>query len=301
MPLAFNLIPKSSKGEKVKLYNIAGINFKITGQEYSYYLNRMKEYSCTENSEYDVWIDFSVSDSLKLPQGKIISSMHHWEWLQNDKGYTAFQKHPVTGELLSLIEADRQWQNVRLRLVDFENDFDITLDRRAFVAIGNIFIYSVLRRGGLMLHSSAISYKGKGVLFSAPSGTGKSTHTSLWQKYYDDTIIINDDMPAIVFNGDEPIAFGTPWSGKTDINCNKNAPLAAIVFLERGESCSISRISGVMALSRLLSELRKSLYPEMMDICLDAVDKLLGAVPIYLLRCDISKDAVDIVKNTIFD
>lgn len=285
----------------MRLYSIANLIFKITGPEIALCTHRMRDYVTSGHCDYDVHIEFDTPQSITLPEGKVMGKVHRWRWIQTEDGrYAAFQQHPDTGEALSLIEADSGWKNVKLRLVDFENDLGIVLDRRTFFAIGDIFICSVLRRGGLVLHSSGISYDGRAVLFSAPSGTGKSTHTSLWKEYYNDTIIINDDMPAIVFQGEVPFAYGTPWSGKTEINCNKGAPLKAIVFLERGDACSITEIKGPQALSRLMSELRKSMYPEMMEICLQSVDKLLKAVPIYLLTCNVSREAVEVVKNTIF-
>lgn len=280
-------------------YNVANINLIIEGPGYPYCSQRMKEYRA-RSDKCDVYVNFSTPEEITLPPGRVIGKMHRWEWLQTGNGqYAGFQRHPETGRILSLMEADEGWERVTLRLAHFENDFGIDLDRRCFASIGDIFIYSVLRRGGLVLHSSAISYNGEGILFSAPSGMGKSTHVSLWKEYYDNTVIINDDMPAIVFEGDKAVVCGTPWSGKTDINCNKRAALAAIVFLERGQACSITKISGAQALSRLLSELRKSVYTEMMDICLRSLDRLLENVPIYLLSCNVSKAAVDLVKKTV--
>ena len=91
---------------------------------------------------------------------------------------------------------------------------------------------AMIPRGCITVHSSSLAYNGRGLMFSAPSGTGKSTHTGLWQKYRPGTIIVNDDMPMINTNGEIALC-GTPFAGTTGINTNINVPLAAVVFLRR--------------------------------------------------------------------
>ncbi len=153
---------------------------------------------------------------------------------------------------------------------------------------------------GLVVHASTIMYNGKAVTFTAPSGTGKSTHTQLWKKYYPDTEIINDDTPALRLIGDEFCAYGTPWSGKTDINKNIYAPLCAMVFIERADECSINEITPIEAFTRMMRELPISPFKGQSDLMMSLMNKLFSKVPAYLLKCNISKDAVEVVKNKLF-
>lgn len=93
----------------------------------------------------------------------------------------------------------------------------LTLEQCEYIFAGSEFYRKLINLGGFMLHASAIVVDNKAYLFSAPSGTGKSTHTKLWQECFGDkAIIINDDKPAIRIEEGKCFAYGTPFSGKTD-------------------------------------------------------------------------------------
>ena len=137
-------------------------------------------------------------------------------------------------------------------------------------------------------------------MFSAPSGTGKSTHSGLWKKYYsDDVTVINDDSPALRFMPNGIKVCGTPWSGKTDINTNISAPLKAIVMLQQKPENTIRRLSVDEAVFRLMNEVTRPAYNELFEITLNNIEKIISSVPVYLLGCNISKEAVDLVKDTV--
>ena len=144
-----------------------------------------------------------------------------------------------------------------------------------------------------MLHSSAVIMDGRAYLFSATSGTGKSTHTELWQKVFgkDRAKILNDDKPAIRITRDGIFACGTPWSGKTDLNINEAVPLAGICFLERSEENWIKRIPGGSAIAKLLNQTIRPIDESEMSTLLTHVDKVLSEVPTYTMGCNISEEA----------
>lgn len=147
--------------------------------------------------------------------------------------------------------------------------------------------------GGIMIHSSCIAIDGKAYLFSAPCGTGKSTHTMLWKKYFGDRVTyINDDKPAVMLKDGKVIAYGTPFSGKTDNNNNISAPLCGICLLGRGETNSIERVDAQQAISFLLNQTFRPKEPEQMTKTLDILDGIFANVPVYRLKCDMSYEAV---------
>ena len=150
------------------------------------------------------------------------------------------------------------------------------------------------------MHGSAISYEGKGIVFSAPSGTGKSTHAGLWKRYYGDRVEhINDDKPAIRFDERAPVLYGTPWSGKTDTNSNISAPLKAIVFLKQAPENRIQRLSVSDAVAYIHRETVRPFYDEALSMkVLETAERLIQSVPVFLLECTISQQAVDLVKST---
>ena len=120
------------------------------------------------------------------------------------------------------------------------------------------------------------------------------------EKYYPGEVnIINDDTPAIRYIDNRPFVYGTPWSGKTQINENIRAPIHAIVFMEKSCDNKIARLKGAKAVSLMLGETHKSVYPEMMEITLEHINKILSQVPVYRLSCNISRDAVELTKKAL--
>ena len=99
-----------------------------------------------------------------------------------------------------------------------------------------------------LFHSSVVSYQGKGYMFLGQSGTGKSTHSSLWLKYIGGTELVNDDNPVVrVLENNEVRVYGSPWSGKTPCYRNVNYPVGAIVKLSQAPHNEIQRLKGIKA------------------------------------------------------
>ncbi len=168
----------------------------------------------------------------------------------------------------------------------------LTLEQCEYIYAGSQFYNKLISLGGFLLHASAVTVDNKAYLFSADSGTGKSTHTKLWQKYFGDkALIINDDKPAIRIENGICYAYGTPFSGKTDENLNMKVPLQAICFLERGKDNSIDLIPTKDALPLIL---KQTIFPKKQDTInhfFDMLDVVLTKTPIYQMKCNISKEA----------
>lgn len=152
--------------------------------------------------------------------------------------------------------------------------------------------------GKVFFHGAAISFSGKSIMFSAPSGTGKSTHIALWRHYLgDDVKVICGDKPVLGFAdvGAQkawPIVYGSPWGGKEGWQSNVSAPLNGLCFIERSESNSIERVSPAEVLDRVMHQVYVPQDPDALINTLNIIDRLLSLIPIYILKCDISRDAV---------
>ena len=158
-----------------------------------------------------------------------------------------------------------------------------------------------LQKNVCSIHSSAIAYKDYGIIFSASSGTGKSTHTSLWKQVFKDEVtVVNDDSPLIGIQNDGATLYGSPWAGASGINTNKTVPLKAIVFLEQAPSNSIEKLPTLFALRYLLNQTNIPYDKSMTDNVYTLFNLLLSSVPCYLLKCLPDTDAVITVKNMIF-
>lgn len=189
-------------------------------------------------------------------------------------------------------------------VVDFPQSFyeekhklhpELTIDSCEYLWMGFGFYRRLVHYGGFVLHASALAYRGRAYLFSAPCGTGKSTHTGLWKKAFgDEVIILNDDKPALrkidgVFH-----AFGTPFSGKTDLNVNMGVPLGGICVLEQSEENWIRPISGGEAVLPLYHQTLRPPDEQNMDLLLGLLDELIKQVPVYRMGCNISLDAAQL-------
>jgi hypothetical protein len=172
----------------------------------------------------------------------------------------------------------------------------LTLNDLEYVYTGASFYEAFLYFNGFLLHSSGICKDGYAYLFSADPGTGKSTHTSLWRKYFgdDDVKIINDDKPAIRLIDDKIYVYGTPWSGKTDQNINMRTELGAIVFLERSENNFVKEITPKEAIPLIMMQTIRPRNQERMIKLLELLDKVLSNTKLYKLGCNISEEAVKV-------
>ena len=152
----------------------------------------------------------------------------------------------------------------------------------------------------VVFHGASVEVGGEGYIFTAPSGTGKTTHIGLWFKYFGDKVkIINGDKPILRLDGDKVSVCSTPWAGKERLERNTEAPLRAITLIKRSTENKISRISP----KEYFSELAKQFYlPKNAQArlkTLDIIDKILSGVPIYLLECNISREAAELSFNTL--
>jgi len=159
-------------------------------------------------------------------------------------------------------------------------DLDAAEDRGS----GTSFAKQLLKHGGFQLHSSAVLLEGKAYLFSAPSGTGKSTHTEKWCRLYG-AAYLNDDKPALRRGEDGWTAYGTPWSGKHDLSMPRSAPLGSVAFLRQGEANEICRLEPAEGVEMLISQSLRFLNAEQMGLQLDLLDRLLREVPVWQLTC----------------
>ncbi|MBR3173688.1 MAG: hypothetical protein IKF24_04055 [Eubacterium sp.] len=209
-------------------------------------------------------------------------------------------------EYLAKTDWDEPDHELDLGVEYYENQIndgleDVTPENMEYVATGALFNRFLIVHDGLMLHSSAVVVDGYAYLFSADSGTGKSTHTNLWlEKFGDKAFIINDDKPAIRKIDGEWYVYGTPWCGKNNTNKNAKAKLGAIVFLERSEENWIENESIQDAIKKFFRQTTRKLNKEQnMDKVLSTMEKVLSEVPIYKMGCNISEEAAKMAYEKI--
>ena len=162
-----------------------------------------------------------------------------------------------------------------------------------YMLMGAQFYEKLLFFKGMLLHASAVVVDGEAYLFSAPSSTGKSTHTGLWLEHFGDrAYILNDDKPAIRIVDGKCYAYGTPFSGKFDLSRNARVPIKGIAVVERAQTNSIVRLSEREAIYALLNQTVRPQSVELYTKLLETIQSVITQTPIYKLCCNISADAV---------
>ena len=146
--------------------------------------------------------------------------------------------------------------------------------------------------GIVLFHGSAIAVDGEAYLFTAKSGTGKSTHARLWRALLGErAVMINDDKPLIRIAPDGATVFGTPWNGKHRLGINGSAPIRAICLLERGERNRIERIDPRAAYPMLLQQTYRPASLDALKATLTLLDTLMQTVAFYRLSCNMEPEA----------
>lgn len=196
--------------------------------------------------------------------------------------------------VVEALEADRLHEQ---QLLDEEADRE-GLRRRVFTqpyleraVIQRKAAAILLERGILHLHGSTVAADGRGYLFTAKTGVGKSTHTRLWHRLLGERVqTVNDDRIFLEFTPEGVLAYGSPWSGKHGLDTNLCVPLAGICLLERGRENEIRPISEEEALPLLLEQ---AFVPQ--DNQKDTVDalteRLARRVKLWKLKCNQEPEA----------
>ena len=141
----------------------------------------------------------------------------------------------------------------------------------------------------ILMHGSVVAVDGEAYLFTAKSGTGKSTHTRYWREVFGErAIMVNDDKPLLKLTDDGVLSCGTPWDGKHRMSTNVCLPLKAICILERGEENEIHPISAQEALPMVFQQTHR---PKNMGKYMEIIDKLMQRVSFYRLKCNQTPEA----------
>ena len=286
---------------------VAGLPIRVESADEEFFVRRFAEYRRDDDRAPVLTMRTRRMESIPVPEGEPIGQVKNIEIVRLADGrlcrFTR-GKYPDgrLGPVLFSITYTPDYTEVDIELFASRRHPIFSLTDYEYMYTGASFHNRLATLGGGVLHSSSIAYKGQGVAFSAPSGTGKSTHTGLWKEMFgDDVEIINDDKPAIRFEDDRAMLSGTPWSGKTALNCNQTVPLRAIVFIERAETNAIRRLDVVDSMFYLSTQICRPYYDEQLGIrMLDFTERVLNNVPVYLLSCNISRQAVETVYNELF-
>lgn len=190
--------------------------------------------------------------------------------------------------------------NITDEMIDYEQSLNVKIHGEKLgdagcesIAVLRVLCDYIIRRGGFFLHCSCLKYRGKAIIFTAPSGTGKSTHAALWKQHFGDAVeIINDDKPLVREDADGFTIYGTPWRGKHGRGTNTSAPIGAVFFLAQAPENSVEPVDSITALSLLMQQTVIPRGREDTAALVDMLGRLIESVPMHRLYCNISDEAV---------
>ena len=164
------------------------------------------------------------------------------------------------------------------------------------------YAFSTAAQETLLLHASVVRYQGKAYAFTAPSGTGKSTQVANWLRAIDGCDLINDDNPIIRMMPDgKPMLYGSPWSGKTPCYRNVEAPLGAVIKIERADSDYTTPLSPLQAFSTLITACSSMKWDEdIHDKTCQTISAIVGSTKMMTLHCTPHTSSAIVCKNALY-
>ena len=156
----------------------------------------------------------------------------------------------------------------------------------------------LIRYDTILFHGSAIAAGGKAYIFTAPSGTGKTTHTRLWLDTVPGAHVLNGDKPFLRVENGQVLACGSPWRGKENLGNSEILPLEAICILERDKMNHIEPIKGEKALGTLIKQTYRPADPQLMLKALQLIGRAGQCVRLYHLGCNMAPEAAEVSSRT---
>jgi hypothetical protein len=277
---------------------IAGIPLDISANQ-SFRINwRMRCFRTSKHQEADFKVSFVNDDITPLSDCVLMKDQGiTWYYMYDTQnGYAVTINDLETHETIYQMQADSEWQDVRIL-----QSYHKTEVYKTFKGpMGEIlFRNRIIYHEGVVIHAAAIEWEGKGILFSAPSGTGKSTQAKLWKKFMG-AKMINEDRPAIRLSDGIAYVYGTPWNGSSSKCRNCRFPLSAIVIIEQASENSMFELNCKEGTSELLPRCFLPYYDEnLMKQAINNLEGVIAVTPIYLLRCKPDRSAVEMVYQCV--
>lgn len=276
--------------------NIIDLNIKIDNYPFNELPYNFKPFVGDAKS-IDIRYYVNIQDSIKV-EGICLFANQQKEIYQSGDTYyyiSIFKEPDKTVKCYTVFK--HQCDIVNIYIPDMFFDLKFKVDY--FMSL-MLFDYIIIPFHRMIMHCSVVEYQSSAILFTGKSGMGKSTQSNLWQQYCDANII-NGDRGTLKVSEDEIEVFGSPYAGSSEIYKNEHVPVKAIVLLGQDTKNSIVKLDGIRAFKELfprfsIARWNKVMFNESMNLINSITDK----IPIYKLICYPGKEAVDLVRKTIY-
>ena len=205
--------------------------------------------------------------------------------------------------LIETTPDDIQWERQKDKEENPDSTFEFSDAYLETLAVHRKLAKALLDHDVLLMHGSCLAIDGKAVLFTARSGTGKSTHTRLWRQLFGDRVVmVNDDKPFIRIGaeGEPALIYGTPWDGKHHLSRNMSCPLHTIVRLMRGTENEILPLETDDMIATLFQQIFCPPDSASKIKFLGLISRLCQKVQFRELHCNMDSAAAQVAYDGIF-
>ena len=279
-----------------KYYCFAGVEISVCIPDKWMYENdrQLAPFRVTQVEKPERFI-FEPVEALSAPTGRLEVLLPGVRVYREDEGYVRY---------IGSVENGWEHGYIRVSCGDKEHHVQVRVnDRIPYIGAKTVLNalmgeHLVAEHHGFVFHCSYIDYEGKAILFTAPSGTGKSTQAELWREYRG-ADIINGDRAAVCRNGGL-FAQGIPFSGSSAYCVNRTLPLTAIVYLSQAPSTGIRKLRGMEAFSRIWEGVSVNAWDRRdVERVSDVVLQVATEIPVYHLACTPDESAVNALEDAL--
>ena len=280
-----------------KYYRFAGLEIAVsTRDEWMYDDDRMLAPFRVDAVTDPHRFTFDIVDALPAPSGELAATMDNFvEYRYADT------------QMRYIGSAGGDWSNAYIYASHKGKEHTVQLKRSTYTAgLGPKSVLNsvgaehlIAGNHGFVFHCSYIERNGKAVLFTAPSGTGKSTQADLWHKYRG-AEIINGDRAAVRLVNGVLMAEGIPFAGSSVYCKNRSLPIEAIVYLAQAPQTTIRQMRGAEAFRRVWEGVSVNTWDKAdMSAVMDTVTQLVQQIPVYYMPCTPDETAVDTLEQAL--
>ena len=281
---------------ETRYYKVAEHVFVLKTGEHDSMLGDLRQYEPFLTDPTDK-LTFSMEVADELPVNAFNEELR-----QEEEGQTIVAGHLAGGEAYfefwlgkkqcSIMVADKDYHQAK---VCVKENWSFGINNAIMV----MYALATANSQTALFHSSVVSYQGKAYMFLGTSGTGKSTHSSLWLKYIEGTELVNDDNPVVRIIDGVARVYGSPWSGKTPCYRNVVYPVGGIVKLDQAPYNEIKRLKGVRAYAAVVPSISGKRWDKRLAEGLHETENLLAQyVPVWHLDCLPDEAAARLSCNT---
>ncbi len=281
----------------VKYYEIGGVGFSV---ETPVAYEEMQPYSLfsKEKENPKLRYVFSYVEKLPEPKGKKLFENSYYTAYADEKAFYRYSGFFRDGEALDPEYALTVISKTEKNKVNVYIPKDREVPMKASLIYRTLCLEQTLGRfGGVILHSSFVESEGRAILFTAPSGVGKSTQAELWRKHRN-AFVVNGDCSFVRKSDGIFKAYGLPFSGTSGICYNREHPLFAIVYLTQAKKNKLTELRGAKAFRAVYEGVKLSSWSkEDAAQVTETVGAIVSEVPVYKLDCLPDESAVECLER----